>query len=123
MAALYAAEIRAALLRMSPDERRKAIRAAIDQNDAIFVSAACTGSPILTGVGKAEQAVYLDAWQRAQHGPTIQRIERLRAGLSQFNNLSSLFAGWALALFSEQHPAVEAAQRSERLAKEAMNVA
>jgi hypothetical protein len=121
MDALAATEVRDALRHMPPEERGKAIRAAIDADDDAFVAAACTGSPVLTGLGRAEQAFHLGAWQRKRHGPTMDRIARLKDGLQQFDDLGSLFMGWSLGLLADNNAAVAAAELSERLAREAMD--
>ncbi len=41
-------------------------------------------------------------WQRRRYGETLERIERLRAGLERFDRCSSLLQGWALGLFSAE---------------------
>ena len=115
------AEIRSALRNMPSSERSKAIHAAIEAGDDAFVSAACTGSPILTGLGKAEQALHLNNWQRKRHGPTMERIARLEEGLDQFDQLSTSFMEWSLSLLADKNAAVIAAERSEELAKQAMD--
>jgi hypothetical protein len=120
-AAVYASEVRAALLRMSQADRAKTVTQAITDGDDSFVSAAVTGNVALTGLGKAEAAALADSWKRKRHGTTVERIERLRAGLNEFNRLSSLLSGWSLSLFAEQNAAIAAAEESERLARAAMS--
>lgn len=120
VAAFFAGEIRAALRRMQPDERAKAVTAAIADGDDAFVAAAVLGNTALTGLGAAERDALRDAWQRRHHGATLQRIANLRASLDAFDRVSSVFQGWTLGLFAEQNAAIAAAERSERLAKEAL---
>jgi hypothetical protein len=119
-AAVYAGEIRAALLRMTPAERTKAVTQAIDDGDDTFVGAAVTGNVALTGLGKAEAAALADAWRRKRHGPVLERIDRLRDALQEFNRLSSLLGGFALGLMQEQNAGIVAAERSAELARQAM---
>jgi hypothetical protein len=121
MAAFYAAEIRKALLSMPQAERAKAVSAAINDGDDAFVSAAVTGNVALVGLGKAEQAALTDAWRRKRHGATVARIDRLRAGLNEFNRVSSLLSGWAHSICAEQNALIAAAEESERLARAAMS--
>ena len=121
MAALYAGEIRKALLRMPETERSRAVNAAIIDGDDAFVSAALLGNVALTGLGKAETAALRDAWRRKRHGGTVARMESLRAGLSEFNRVSSLLSGWSLSLFADQHESIAATEESERLARAAMS--
>ena len=90
-AALYAQEIRAALLRMPQAERTKAVTQAINDGDDAFVAAAVLGNVALCGLGKAEQTALADAWRRKRHGATVARIESLRSGLTEFNRLSSCY--------------------------------
>lgn len=118
--AVYASEVRAALLRMTQAERSKAVAQAIDEGDDAFVSAAVTGNVVLSGLGKAEAVALTDAWRRKRHGDTVERIDRLRAGLAEFNRVSSLLGGWSLGLLAEQNAAIAIAERSAELAKAAM---
>ena len=120
-AALYAQEIRAALLRMPQAERTKAVTQATIDGDDVFVAAAVMGNGALCGLGKAEQAALADTWRRKRHGATVARIESLRAGLSEFNRLSSLLSGFALSICAEQNERIAAAEESERLARAAMS--
>jgi hypothetical protein len=119
--ALHHQEIRKALLRLPQAERSKAVEAAITEGDDMLVAAAVIGSPLLTGLGKAEAAALANAWRRQRHSDTMGRIDRLRNGLEEFNRISSLLSGWSLSLFNEQDAAVVAAQESERLAQAAMS--
>ena len=121
MAALYAAEIRKALLSMPQAERAKAVNAAITDGDDDFVSAAVTGNVTLVGLGNAEQTALADAWRRKRHGATVARIESLRSGLTEFNRLSSLLSGFALSICAEQNEHIAAAEESERLARAAIS--
>jgi hypothetical protein len=54
-------------------------------------------------LGKAEQKALADAWKRKRHAMAIARIESLRAGLTEFNRLSSLLSGFALSICAEQN--------------------
>ena len=74
---------------------------------------------VALGFGSAETF----AWRRKRHGRTVARIESLRAGLSEFNRVSSLLSGWSLSICAVQNAAIAAAEKSERLAKVAMAAA
>jgi len=84
------------------------------------VAAATTGSPLLVGMGKAEQAVLLHAWQQKRHPDKIARITRLKAGLDQLDRLGPMFQSWALGLFADRNAAIESAERSAELAQAAV---
>ena len=120
-AALYAQEIRTALLRMPQAERTKAVTQAIADGDDVFLAAAVLGNVALCGLGKAEQTALADAWRRKRHGATVARIESLRSGLTEFNRLSSLLSGFALSICAEQNERIAAAEESERLARAAIS--
>ena len=118
MAAIYAGEVRSALSRMPLTERASAVERAIGEGDDAFAVAALTGSPVLVGLGRAEQRALRDVWQRKKHGPTLQRIAKLKAALDEHNRLSSLLSGWSYQLFADDNAAISAAQESERIARE-----
>jgi len=117
VAALYAGEIRTALLRMPQAERARAVQQAINDGDDSFVSAAVLGSAALTGLGKAEAAALSDTWRRQYHTKTVERIERLKSGLDEFNRVSSLLSSYALGLLAKDEARISAAEKSEQLAK------
>ena len=59
-------------------------------------------------------------WQRKRHGDTLARIESLKAGLQDFERVSSLLFGFALGICADQHADIQAAERSAMLAQEAV---
>lgn len=119
-AGIYAGECRAALLRMTPDARAKAVARTIDDGDDTFVSAAVTANIVLSGLGVAEAAALCDACRRKRHGPTLERIDRLKDALQEFGRLSSLLSSFSLGLLADQNAVVAAAERTAELAKAAI---
>ncbi|MGH6865600.1 MAG: hypothetical protein ACREDO_05395 [Methyloceanibacter sp.] len=122
-AGIYAGECRAALLRMSPAERACTVEQAISDGDDAFVAAAVSGNVALTGLGKAEAVALCEAWRRKRHRSTVERITRLRAGLDEFNRVSSLLGGWSLGVLADKNAAIDAATRSAELAAKAVATA
>lgn len=118
--AAYAAEVRAALSRMPEEQRAKAVRHAIRDGEDQFVAAAVLGNVALSGLGPAERNALADEWKQARHGPTLQRIERLRAAANQFDRMCALLSGWSMSLFEDQNAAIAAAEKSAELAKAAL---
>ena len=123
LGAVLASECRSAVARLPQSERAKVINQAINDGDDAFVAALVGASPILSGLGKAEQAALLDGWKRQRHGRTLDRIERLKVALAETDRLSSLLSSYAFGVCAEQNAAITAAQESERLARAAMREA
>jgi hypothetical protein len=118
--AVLAGEVRAALLRMEQAERAKAVTIAIDEGDDFFVSAALSGSSVLTGMGKAEANALAEAWRRKRHGETCERIARLKSALGEYDRLCGLLSSFALGILAERNAAIAAATKSAELAAKAM---
>jgi hypothetical protein len=89
-AALYHGEVRTALLKMTPTDRAKAIRAAIKTGDDAFAAAVILGNTALTGLSQSERDALADEWRRTRHKDTIERMERLRNGLAEYDRLCAL---------------------------------
>jgi hypothetical protein len=120
IAAIQAMEVRQMLRAMKPEDRLKVVREAVEAGEAGFVGAVVNGSHLLTGMGKAEQAVAKDMWQRAHHSDTMERLRRLRAAQGHLDRLSGLFTKWSSGILADQNAAVAAAERSAELAAAAM---
>ncbi len=118
--AIEAMEVRTALRSMKAEDRLKVVREAIEGADASFVAAVVNGSHLLTGMGKAEQAVARDMWQRAHHSDTMERLRRLRTAQGHLDRLSGLFTKWSGGILADQNAAVAAAERSAEFAAVAM---
>ncbi len=119
-AAIYHAEVRTALARMAPADRTKVIRAAIKNADDVFTSAVILGNAALTGLSQSERDGLALEWQRTRHGPVLERIERLRAGLTEYDRLCALLQSFSLGIMQSKNAAVAAAEHSAELARAAM---
>jgi hypothetical protein len=120
MQASYHQEIRSALAKMTVPERNKAINTAIASGDETFLSAATTGSPVLSGWTAAEQSAAIERWRATRCPDSAGIINRLRKGLAQLERLSPMFEKWSKGLVPEPTPeAVTAAQATAEAARKA----
>ncbi len=116
--ALYHGEVRAAIARAPKKDRARMIEAALDDDQ--FVAAAVLGNPVLTGLTKSEQDALASVWKKKRHGETVAQVKRLTDGLAKLDQLTGLFGKYALGMFADDNGAIEAAERSEALAQEAI---
>jgi hypothetical protein len=121
MEALAHQEVRRALLAMPEAKRARTVEQAINEGDDAFAIAAVTGSPLLTGLGKAEQAALRELWRNKRHPDKVARLVRLQAGYGEIDRATALFLSWSRELFAEDNAAIAAAEESDRLAREALN--
>ena len=93
MGAMAHQEVRA-VVRMNNAERRKAIATAIASGDETFIAAATTGSPALSGMTSAEQAVAREQWRTKRHPETAEHIKRLRGAVARLDQLAPMLGKW-----------------------------
>lgn len=121
MLAMQHQEVRAALLRMSDVERRKALAHAISAGDETFVAAATGGSPTLSGMTAHEQTMARERWRSTRHPETAAHIARLRNGLAQLARVAPMLKKWSDQIVPEPDKATVAA--AEHSAEKATRVA
>lgn len=70
-------DTRAALVRMSPSERRKAVNEAIQSGEDVTLSAILNAPSVATGHTSSEIASIRSTWPRHRFPREVDRVERL----------------------------------------------
>jgi hypothetical protein len=118
-------EVRAALARMTPDQRSSAIATAIeaDDHDSItLVAAVLNGVPATTGLSRAEIELRRHAWRRRRFPQHLARAEQLQKSLRALSNGATSFARFMIELAGDA-AAIKLAEQSEQAAQAAIAAA
>jgi hypothetical protein len=116
-----ATEIRAALSRMKPEDRRAAIQTAMTEGDDATIAAVLSGPEFLTGVGKAERAARLGQWQQKHRAAELDQRERLAKAQAALNHAGVLAIAYCHGLTDAE--IVAQAQASAKAAADAIKQA
>jgi hypothetical protein len=116
-----AGEIRAALARMDPTARAKALGDAIAAGDEAVVSAALRGGGLLVGMSSEQVAGLRQRWSAARHPEAYARAERLNRALAAVETAGQAVVGFVGAAISG--PGAEAAVAAADAAQAALSAA
>ncbi|MEI4484056.1 MULTISPECIES: hypothetical protein [unclassified Phyllobacterium] len=117
-----ASEVRTRLAGMKPADRKKALDAALHDGDDIVLGAVLNGPAMLSGIAtKEEMAVLRTRWQHLRHAPEVDRINRLKAALTDFDRAGQLALTFSLSLANRK--IIEQAEAKERAVKDAITSA